>query len=322
MKFAAVILALFFARQGVDTPAPASVNPPATVVLDTPPPLISGDYRIGKDDILDISVLQAPELRTTAIVPANGVISMPWIGDVQVLNATTDSLSKEIGDRLRGRYITDPFVTVAVRQYASQPVSIFGLVKSPGVKQLKGEKTLLDLIVMADGVDATAGTIQILRYSYNADGTRSGIAQKIDINAEDLLQNGNSDLNVPIYPGDVINVLKAGTVRVYGDVRQPAEIVMKSGKTLNVTQAIIFSGGFTPTAKQDDAFILRYTPEGIRQEIPVSAGKMVSGEIPDMNLQPDDILVVPNSSTKSGLRRVGDSAFANALYYAFRVLIF
>ena len=329
LKFTAIVgLVIAFSGRAsaqdpnIVNPTPLPALPSPTVSTPATPPSLPGDYHIGKDDILDISVLQAPELKTTVLVPASGMIPIPWIGNIRAGGFTTDELTKQIAGQLQGRYINDPFVTVSIRQYASQPVSILGMVRAPGVKQLKGEKTLLDLLVLAEGVDPLAGVIQIIRYNYNQDGTRSGIAEKIDINAEDLLKNGNTDLNVLIRPGDVVNVLRAGTVRVFGEVKSPAEIVMRSGKNLNVTQAIIFSGGFTRTAKQDNAFILRYGPDGVRREIPVSAGKIVKGEAPEVNLQPDDILFVPNSKTKTGARTVTDSAVSSALYTFFRVLVF
>jgi len=122
------------------------------------------DYRIGPDDQLDISVLEAPELGGKPRVSDDGAISLPLIGTVKAAGLTTLELQAVIEELLRHSYIKDPHVTVQVSDVQSHPVSVFGAVKKPGVFQIRDPKTVVEMLSMAEGLDSDAGDTVIVEH--------------------------------------------------------------------------------------------------------------------------------------------------------------
>ena len=96
---------------------------------DTPTSLDGKDYKIGRDDLLEISVFEVAELGAIIRVSATGMISLPLIGQLAAIGETTDGLGALIEAELKKKYVNDPHVTVFVREYASQPVSVVGAVR-------------------------------------------------------------------------------------------------------------------------------------------------------------------------------------------------
>src|SRR5262245_32636065 len=180
---------------------------------NAPTSIAGKDYLIGKDDLIEVTVFEVPELNSTTRVSASGLISVPLVGSVEAIGISSRDLEGRIEESLRKNSLNDPHVTVFVREYASQPVSVVGAVRAPGIYQMKGQKALLDVLAQAQGLDlATAGdTIQIMRR-----GTEGSPSETISISVEDLTQNGKSDLNVPIQANNVINVLQEGSIFMFG----------------------------------------------------------------------------------------------------------
>jgi polysaccharide biosynthesis/export protein len=126
------------------------------------------DYRIGADDLLDITVLEASELDRAPRVTASGQISMAVVGTVRAAGLTTQELSAVIEEILRRNYIKDPHVNVQVREMQSHTVSVFGAVKKPGVFQIRGPKSVIELLSMAEGLSDDAGdTVIVDRHNEN-----------------------------------------------------------------------------------------------------------------------------------------------------------
>src|SRR5215475_6688633 len=95
------------------------------------------DYRIGKDDLIEVSVFEALELGGASWVTATGTVTLPLVGAVDVADHTVREVEKGIEQALKEKYVNDPHVTVFLREYASQPVSVIGAVKLPGIIRLK-----------------------------------------------------------------------------------------------------------------------------------------------------------------------------------------
>ncbi len=276
------------------------------------PTSVGSEYRVGQDDLLEITVFEIPELGTTGRVTALGYLSLPLIGPVRVSGMTPQELAVQIEGALRENFVNDPHVNVFVREYASQPVAILGAVKVPGIYQIKGQKMLLEMLAMAQGLTLNPGsTIQVIRgmAAPALDGTDDvpTNAQTVTIDIEDLMERGHIELNIPIYAGDVINVLQAGSVFVVGEAVAPGEKVLRNGRSVTVTTALALGGGFTPDAKRGDVMIIRLHRDGTREEILVEPDKIMSGDMPDIAMLPNDILWVPSSRTKPALRRMLDA---------------
>jgi len=275
---------------------------------NTPTSLAGQEYQIGRDDLIEVSVFEVPELSSTSRVAASGMMSLPLVGAIEVVGHTARELETMIEQALREKYINDPHVTVFIREYASQPVSVIGAVKMPGIYQIKGQKYLLDMLAMAQGLDNTAAgkLIQVIRRT----GDNSEEAQTTTIKTEDLFENGKTELNIPIKSGDVINVLQAGSVFVVGEVVKPGEFVLRQGKDITASQAVALGGGFSREAKKHECVIIRLHRDGSKEEIPVNLTKIFEGSANDVAMMPNDILFVPANRVKAGLTRALDTTIA------------
>jgi polysaccharide export outer membrane protein len=284
---------------------------------NSPTSSLGQEYRIGKDDLVEVAVFEIPDLAATSRVTASGAISMPLLGPVAVIGRTPQEVERSIEEALREKYITEPHVTVFVREYASQPVSVIGAVKMPGIYQIKGQKLLLDMLAMAQGLDTTAGNnIQVIRAKKSSEAAadqESQPAETTSISIEDLFENGKTELNVPISAGDTINVLRAGSVFVVGEVVRPNEFVLRNGKNVTLSQAIALANGFTKDAKKVECTVIRYHQDGSKEEIRADAAKILRGQAEDVKMLPNDILFVPANKLKPTIMRALDSTITVAM---------
>ena len=126
-----------------------------------PPP--SG-YVLGPDDQILIRALDGLDLGDKPVlIGTNGDITLPLIGRLKAAGLTVEQLETELASRLK-TYVKEPQVSVTVTEFRSQPVSVFGAVTTPGVVQLRGRKTLYEVLSMAGGPRETAGsTVSIIR---------------------------------------------------------------------------------------------------------------------------------------------------------------
>jgi polysaccharide export outer membrane protein len=116
------------------------------------------DYRVGPQDLIEISVFQIPDLSREVRVNATGQISLPLIGTIQAGGLTIQELEKSIGSKLEAKYLQNPQVTAFVKEYTSQRITVEGAVKKPGIFPISGRTSLLQVIAMAEGLDTLADT--------------------------------------------------------------------------------------------------------------------------------------------------------------------
>jgi polysaccharide biosynthesis/export protein len=282
----------------------------------------SDESRIGPGDLLDISVFEAPEMNRTLRVSASGEISLELLGEVMASGLTPRELESSLQERLRRTYMKDPHVGVFLRELQSHAVSVVGAVKKPGVFQIQGTKTVLEMLSMAEGPADDAGATVFVMRGAAFRGTDDSRARKaspenageIDpVNLWDLMESSNSALNLPVYPGDIVKVTSAELVYVVGEVRKAGGFAMKNNQSISLLQALALAEGLTHTAATSQARIVRADPKtGGQMEIPVNLGKILANKAPDPGLQPKDILFVPNSSAKSAFYRGAESAVSMA----------
>ncbi len=142
-------------------PAPASAIFPPSLVPRS-------DYRIGRQDLLEISVFDVDELDQTVRVADDGSITMPLLGTLNVSGLTRTELEQSIARLLAERYVRNPQVTVFVKEYTSKQIAVSGAVKKPGTYEMMGRKTLLEMLSMAGGLDSDFGK-QIIIFRQNHD---------------------------------------------------------------------------------------------------------------------------------------------------------
>jgi polysaccharide export outer membrane protein len=134
-----------------------------------------------------------------------------------------------------------------------------------------------------------------------------------EINLKKLLESADSAWNVPVHPGDIVKVSRAGIVYVVGEVQKPGGFVLQNNENISVLQALALAQGTTHTSAISHARIIRTDPAtGKRTEIPMNLGKVLSGKKSDTLLQPKDIVFIPNSAAKSVLYRGSEAALQTA----------
>lgn len=289
--------------------------------------------RIGADDLLEITVFEASEMNRTVRVSTSGEFSFPMLGPVRADGLTPTQLESVLEELLRKSYLRDPHVGVFVRELQSHPVSVVGAVKAPGVFQIQGAKPLLQVLSMAQGLSDDAGDtvlitrdrelpesgVLVARAAVESALNDQGVLQEEEraatemINLRNLMGTSDPGLNVLVRPGDIVKVTYARIVYVVGEVHKPGGFVLKNGKQLSVLQALALAEGLTRTSSKSQARIIRTDAvTGVRAEIPVNLGKVLSGKLPDPILQPDDIVFVPNSLAKGALFRGSEAALVTA----------
>jgi len=295
-----------------------------------PPSGEQAEYRIGSHDLLEINVFEAPDLNRSLRVSASGEISMPLLGAIQSTGLTARELEGVIEIKLR-QYMKDPHVGVFVTTVESHPVSVVGAVKKPGVFQVRGTKTVLEMLSMAEGLSDDAGDeVLVMRgagLQFGSDSPRDPsnsipdsaepanptANDTVKINLKDLLESGDQRYNVPVYPGDIVKVTRGGIVYVIGEVKKPGGFVLKSDQNMSVLKAIALAEGLTSTSAKSRTKIIRTDEHsGQRVEFPIDLGKILAGKAPDTPLKPADIVFVPNSSGKTVLYKGTEAAVATA----------
>lgn len=286
-----------------------------------PPDGAREDYRIGSEDLVEISVFEVPELSRTVRVSASGEVSLPLLGALRVVGLTPRELEGDLTDRLRGAYLHDPQVSVFLKEYKSSPVSVVGAVKVPGLYRIQTSKMLIELLAMAQGfsdgpLHQPGRTIIVTRrprtqwkVSGNGEmgtdpvsgsgGAEATRAESIEIPIKQLMQSGDAQWNVPIYPGDVVKVVPAGTFYVAGDVTRPGGFPLQDFDDVSVIQALAMAGGPLKSSDLKNSVIIRRDAEGNRVEETIDLRDARKGEDLEIALGENDILFVPGSITKT-----------------------
>lgn len=289
-------------QMGLDTNKDASISQSRSAELlarlamqNAPSP--ETDYMIGPEDLLEIHVYHAEDLGGTVRVNSQEVIDLPLIGEVSTRGKTPAMLEKEIGLRLQ-EYIKKPFVSVIVKEYRAQRVSVVGAVANPQIYAMNGQKYLLDMLAGAGGLTAQAGQFcTIMRPGVS--GQQPSTPQTIVIDLDELLDKGNLALNVPIYGGDIINVQKAGMVYINGEVQKADAYPLQRETTL--VKAIVMAGGLKPDAADSAIKIYRDNGQGGRDVITANYDAINNGKAKDVKLAENDIIIVPRSGAKAVL---------------------
>lgn len=269
------------------------------------PSRLAGASRIGPDDLLEVTVLEAAELNRTVRVAGTGRISLPLLGEVPAAGLTARELELALEAGYRQRYIRDPHVSVRLSEMRSHAVSVVGAVVRPGVFQLGEPRPLLEVLALAGGLAADAGERVVVvrgRATAAADpATReapAAPAEGLEVDLGALFDDADATHNVLIHPGDVIRVGRVGVVYVVGEVRRPGAFPLERRRGLTVLQAIALGEGLGPKAARGRLVVIRTSPSGERREVPVDLGDVVAGRSVDLALQPQDVVFVPTNAAR------------------------
>ena len=301
-----IVLAVGFASSGWGAQQVGEPVPPSGPATATP-----SQYVLGPGDVLTIKALHAEEVGGSAIrIEPNGEISLPMLGRLPVAGLTIEGLERQLVDRLKS-YVRDPDVAVTVVEYRSQPVSVIGAVGQPGVLQLEGRKTLIEIIAKAGGLrDEASNLVKITRRaewgkvplsSAVMEPTGQFSVAEVDLNG--IIHATNPDDNLLILPNDVISVPRANMVYVIGDVVRPGGFVLNERRTISGLHALAMAQGFKDTAAPDRAMVVRQLENGERVEIQANLKQILSGKKSDVELLADDVLFVPTNVAKNVMKQ-------------------
>ncbi len=259
---------------------------------------------IGGGDLLKVSVFGAPESDQEVRVDQDGNLSLNFIGSVHVAGLTANAAQDLIAKKLvAGGFYAQPQVSIFVKEYATQGISVMGEVQHPGVYPILGARRLFDVISLAGGTGPKAGRVVSISHRDHPESPRSVML------SNDAMESAKS--NIEVFPGDTVVVSRAGVVYVVGDVHKPSGVIMDNGTDMTVLQAIAMAEGTNPTAKLNNAKLIRTTATG-RQELPLALKDMLSSKVPDLRLQAEDIIFVPTSAAKSAGRRTMEAIIQSA----------
>ncbi len=278
----------------------------AMVAMNTSLP--SADYQIGPEDLLQINLFNIPEgesrvtQRTVSVrVSQQGMVSLALIGEIKVTGLTPSGLERELRNHY-DKYFHNPQVGVLVSEFR-QRVSVIGAVLRPGVFELTGPKTAIDILAMAGGVTDKAGT-QVQVYRQGPNGRESHVVDLVVLASNASLINANNAglLTMPVQGGDVINVPSAGMFFVDGAVLRPGSYAL--GRHYSLTQALTLAGGVNPDLYSSDITIFRRKASAGTEPMTVNLNTILAGSSSDPKIEEDDVILVPINGFKYAFFRV------------------
>jgi polysaccharide biosynthesis/export protein len=269
---------------------------------------------IGANDLIAVSVYDAPELTRTVRVESDGVIRLPLLKNaIEAAGLLPRKLEAAIAAALKSEEIlVDPVVKVTIVEYYSRPISIAGAVRKPVTFQATGNVTLLEALARAEGLSPDAGQEILV-------SRPEELVRRIPVRA--LIDAADPDMNLRLLGGEEIRVPEASKIYVVGNVKKPGAFPLRDSADTSVLKLLALAEGLAPYAAKL-AYIYRRQPDGAsKKEIEIELDKIMKRKSPDVPLAADDILYIPDNTgrraTMSALEKlvlVGGSVGAAAIY--------
>jgi polysaccharide export outer membrane protein len=253
----------------------------AAIAQETSPSM--ADAPVGPRDVMEIRVLEDPTINTRVVVSEDGQIVLNVLERVQVSGLTASEIEARLKSLLEAGYLTKATVFVQVVEYASKPISVIGAVVRPGRINATGSTTLIQAITQAGGLTAGHGReLYVLRTGQN------GLTEQVAVDIDQLMVDGNPDLNIPLAPNDLVNVPADAPITIYimGEVMRPGKAQFRSSQTPTLLQAIADAGG--PTDRASRTAIIKRLENGKQQSIRVNYKDIIRGKKPDVILKDSD----------------------------------
>ena len=277
---------------------------------------------VGPNDLIAVSVYDAPELSRTIRIGTDGMIRLPMLKQlIKAEGLFPADLETAIAQALRDEQIlVDPFVTVTIAEYHSRPISVSGAVRMPLVFQAEGPISLLDAIARAQGLAENAGPeVLVSRSQPGPDGANVTLTRRITV--RNLINDADPAVNIKLTGGEEIRVPEVAKIYVVGNIMRPGAYPVQNGSDTTVLQMLALSEGLSPFANKS-AFIYRREANGSKNEIPVALDKILARKSPDVPLVANDIFYIPdNRGKRIGVRAIeaivgfGTGAGSTALVY-------
>ena len=311
--------------------------------------LMPHDYVIGNGDLLDLEVFDVKELSREVRVSQTGSIGIPLVPvRLHVAGLTEVQAEQKIAEVLESSgLVSHAEVSVAVKERKSKPITVVGAVSHPMVYQADRPVTLLEVLAEAGGVANDAGdTVIVNRPSQEASSdpleppaigpegsapvaapsdtavSKSSanpaapadppaLSNTITINLNELMESGDAANNIILQAGDIVTVPHSGIVYVLGAVSRPGGFVLANDRgQMTTLKVLALAGGLNSTAKKDHAVVVRKDAQGQQHEVAVDLKKVMARQAEDVQLQPSDILYVPDSAARKAMLRTVELGIA------------
>lgn len=268
------------------------------LVFIVSPVFSSETYKVGVNDILEIRVLDHPELTIPTTVSADGSITYPYLGSINVKGKTLIEIKDEITKGLSEGYIKYPVVTISIVKSLSRRVYVYGYVTLRGAISYEENMTVLMALSMVGGVspDGSNGKLKIKRKQRDRLESYKDVLEARLI--EGLFEKKEIE-NMLLLPDDILIIERSKTFLIQGEVAQRGRFNLEDGMTIR--KALSLAGGVTPDGRYGTVKVMR-TNEGLQRdkniiEAKLNDGLIESKEVGDTLLQPDDMLIVERSKT-------------------------
>lgn len=292
----AVAMPAVFAQEGGNG-MPAG-NPQAGPAAGATTGPLDQEYRLVVADTIKIAVEDYPDLDASYSVPANGEVSFPPLGKLNLLGRTTDELSREIEQRFKSKgQLTDPKVDVLIVAYAPRTIYVYGAATAAIDLFPHKQYSVLQILAKAGVSEGAADLRNVKIFRNRPDGKRFTIL----VNIEDVVHRGEFAKDILVKSEDVIYVppLQSLTtdsaVYILGKVRRPGKFSWNpSREQMTLVKLIALAGDFDQFADQSKIRILRQ--EGNRtRPMDIDFDEIIDNDIQDVVLQPNDVIYVPET---------------------------
>jgi polysaccharide biosynthesis/export protein len=295
---------------GTPTSASAQVQQAQSVAAKQPASRLAVESDVlGVGDEITLSEFDVEEFNDKSFqVAADGSLGLPLVGRIRAIGMTVSEFERSLDEKLR-RYIKNPNATVTSIKYHGRMVSLVGAVNNPGAYQITEPKTILEMLSLAGGLKADAGSWLLLtrkdqygKLPENENVTFSAGVSEARIPITPLLAGTRPSLNLVVLPNDLIMVAKAEMVYAVGEVKKQGGFVLGDHEQLSLLKLLSLAEGLGSTAAAAQAKII-HENGSTRTETAIDVQKILEGKASDVLLSPDDILFVPtNKSKKFALR--------------------
>ena len=285
------------------TSAPVQ-NPTAVAPLGSfTGPAGLGDGPILPGDTVEVQVFDAPELSVRAQVAQSGDIPVPLLGVFHIAGLTSIEAAAALSSEFKNRdFLQHPNILVTVQQ-SGNGVTVAGEVRTPGIYPVSGKHRLIDVLTRAGGpTDNAAHVIEV---------TGPGVDQIQRVVWDPTFQE-NPATRVYLEAGQTVLVGKCGVVYLGGNLAKPGAFPLCGSRHTTLTEAITIAGGLRPSSSANKTVLLR-TEQGTRTVRTIDLESILRGKSPDFTLNSDDILYVPSSALKAGIKTISGLALNFAL---------
>jgi polysaccharide export outer membrane protein len=256
----------------------------------------NADYRLGPGDLIEIRVFGVPDFDQSHRISAGGTIKLPILDPVVADGLSAAELERKLTTLLDKDVIKNPQVSVFVREYRSQPVTVLGAVRAPGQFLIQQQLRLADVLSMAGGLQPNAGDEALIQRR-----PVGGEDELIRVNLRDLLERGDVTLNTIVRGGDIINIREREPQYVYivGELNRPSAYLLPPKQSVRLSELYAMAGGASRTAKISQSLLIRYDEADQRHEIKVNFSDILKGKQEDFVVHGRDIIFVPGSKIKT-----------------------